>query len=132
VREILTGERLLRRIEWVSGILLTLCALIALLRFSAQAALGVLLGGAIAISSFQVLKWQLRRAFEKPGKLPRKAGLFASSYVRFLATLFLVFMVLYYGWASPVPFLAGLSVVVLSIVLVGGLEFIVMVKKGES
>lgn len=132
MREILAGEKLIRRIEWVSGILLGFGALIALLQFSVQAALGVFLGGAIAISSFQVLKWQLTRAFQRPGKIPHKAGLFASYYVRFLATLFLVFVVLYYGWASPIPFLVGLSVVVLSIVVVGGLEFILMVKKGES
>jgi len=39
--------------------------------------------------------------------------------------------VLYLGLATPFPFLVGLSVVVLSIVLVGAFEFIMM-KKGES
>jgi len=77
-----------------------------------------------------VLKWQLRRAFQRPGRLPTKAGLFVSYYVRFLATLFVIFLVIYYGWATPVPFLVGLSVMVLSIVLVGGIEFVLM--KGDS
>ncbi len=133
MREISPTETLLRRIEWVSGILLFLATLGAGVWFSLRAAVGVLVGGAIAVASFQVLKWQLRRAFQKPGKLPGKAGLFASYYVRFLAVLFAVFVVLYYGWADPIPFLVGLSVMVLSIVLVGGFEFISMaVKKGES
>ena len=51
--------------------------------------------------------------------------------MRFLAILVLVFLVLYLGLATPFPFLVGLSVVVLSIVLVGVIEFIMM-KKGES
>ena len=133
MRDIPASETLLRRIEIVSGVLLSIFVLAALARFSLQTAAGVLLGGGIAILSFQVLKWQLRRALERPGRLPQKAGLFASYYVRFLATLLLIFIVLYLGWASPIPFLVGLSVMVLSIVLVGGFEFIMMaVQKGES
>jgi len=132
VREASDTETLLRRIEWVSGALLFLATLGAAILFSLLMAAGVLLGGAIAITSFQLLKWQLRRAF-RPGRLPGKAGLFASYYARFLAIFFIVFVVLYYGWAEPISFLVGLSVMVLSIVLVGGFELISMaVKKGES
>ena len=128
----LSEDKFLRRIHRVSGTLLTMATLGALARFSAHAALGIFLGGVIAISSFHVLEWQLRRAFQRPGKIPHKAGLFASSYVRYLATLFLVFVVIYYGWADPVPLVVGLSVVVGSIVLVGGLEAVIMMKKGEN
>ncbi len=126
------SEQLLRRIEILSALILSVVTLAAGIKFSLHAAVGVLLGGAIAILSFQILKWQLRRAFEKPGKLPRKAGLFAAYYVRYLAALFVIFVVLYYGWADPIPFLIGLSVMVLSIALVGGFEFISMVaRKGD-
>lgn len=130
MRETPSNEKLLRRIEWVSGSLLILFTLGAWVLFSYQAAKGVFLGCAITMISFQVLKWQLRRAFLRPGKVPTKAGLFASYYIRYLATLFVIFLVMYYGWATPIPFLVGLSVMVLSIVLVGGLEFVRM--KGES
>jgi hypothetical protein len=129
VREVPPNEKLLRRIEWVSGSLLVIFTLGAWILVSWQAAKGVLLGCIITMLSFQVLKWQLRRAF-RPGNLPSKAGLFASYYVRYLATLFVIFLVMYFGWATPIPFLVGLSVMVLSIVLVGGLEFVLM--KGES
>ena len=74
MREIVGSETLLRRIELVSGILLFVFALVALIWFPWQNAVGVLLGGGIVILSFQVLKWQLRRALQKPGKLPHKAG----------------------------------------------------------
>jgi len=124
---------MLKHIEWTIGILLVVLVLGAGVMYSGQVALGVFLGGMISTMSFQVLKWQLRKAFNTPGKVPRKAGLFASYYVRFLATLFAVFTVMYYGWAGPIPFLVGLSVVVLSIVVVGGREYFIMfMKKGES
>ncbi|MGA2401088.1 MAG: ATP synthase subunit I [Syntrophobacteraceae bacterium] len=131
MREVVENEKLLLRIELASAVLLLLFTLAALVWFSWKSASGVLLGGGIVIISFQVLKWQLRRALQRPGKLPSKAGLFASYYVRFLATLFLIFLVLYLGLATPFPFLVGLSVMVFSIILVGAFEFIMM-KKGES
>lgn len=131
MREVVDSEKLLLRIETASAILLLIFAAAALFWCSWKCASGVLMGGGIVILSFQVLKWQLRRAFLRPGKLPSKAGLFAGYYVRFLATLFLVFLVLYHGLATPLPFLAGLSVMVLSMIAVGAFEFIMM-KKGES
>jgi len=131
VREVIESEELLRRIELASAILLLVFTSAALVWFSWKAVSGVFLGGIIVIASFQVLKWQLRRALQKPGKLPSKAGLFVSYYLRFLATLVLVFFALYLRLATPVPFLVGLSIMVLSIVVVGVFEFFMM-KKGES
>ncbi|MGD0400760.1 MAG: ATP synthase subunit I [Syntrophobacteraceae bacterium] len=131
MREVIESEELLRRIELASAILLLVFTSAALVWFSWKAVSGVFLGGIIVIASFQVLKWQLRRALQKPGKLPSKAGLFVSYYLRFLATLVLVFFALYLGLATPIPFLVGLSIMVLSIVVVGVFEFFMM-KKGES
>ncbi len=133
MRDALVGERLLRHIEGASRFFLAAGILVAWFCYSGRMAFGVFVGGAIVIASFQALKWQLRRAFQVPGKVPQKAGLFATYYVRYLATLFLVFLVMRYGWVNPVAFLAGLSVVVVSILLVGGLEFLaLLMKKGES
>jgi len=131
VRECVESETLLRRIELVSAILLLGFTFAALVCFSWKSASGVLLGGGIVILSLQVLKWQLRRAFRRSGGPSGTTGLFVSYYVRYLATLFAIFLVLSFGLATPFPFLAGLSVVVLSIMLVGIFEFIMM-KKGES
>ncbi len=131
MREVIESEALLRRIELASAVFLLVFTSAALVWFSWKAASGVFLGGSIVIVSFQVLKWQLRRALQKPGKLPSKAGLFLSYYLRFVATLVLVFFALYLGLATPIPFLVGLSIMVLSIVVVGAFEFFMM-KKGES
>jgi hypothetical protein len=126
-------EKLLQRIEFVNVILMGLLPLGAWVLLSAKMALGVFLGAAIVSASFRVLKWQLNKAFRTPGKLPQKGRVFASYYLRYLATLFLVFVVMYYGWADPIAFLVGLSVVVLSILVGGGLEVLVsFARKGES
>jgi len=126
-------EKLLRRIEVVNVILMGLLPLGAWVLVSAKTALGVFLGAAIVTLSFRVLKWQLNKAFRTPGKLPQKGRVFASYYLRYVGTLFLVFVVMYYGWADPIAFLIGLSVVVLSILVGGGLEVLVsLARKGES
>jgi hypothetical protein len=133
VEIILPEEKLLRRIEVVNVILMGLLPIGAWILLSARMALGVFLGAAIVTLSFRVLKWQLNKAFRTPGKLPQKGRVFASYYLRYLGTLFLVFVVMYYGWADPIAFLVGLSVVVLSILVGGGLEvYMSLVKKGEG
>jgi hypothetical protein len=126
-------EQLLRRIEGVNVILMSLLPIGAWVLVSAKTALGVFLGAAIVTLSFRVLKWQLNKAFRTPGKLPQKGRVFASYYLRYVGTLFLVFVVMYYGWADPIAFLIGLSVVVMSILVGGGLEVLVsLARKGES
>jgi hypothetical protein len=128
---IISDESLLRRIEWINLVLVILATLGAWAGFSFKIAFGVFLGGIIATASFQILKWQLRRAFQSQGVIPHKGGLFASYYLRFLAVVFVIYTVIYYGWANPIALLVGLSLVVLSIVLAGVHEFLLMqVRKG--
>lgn len=126
-------EKILKRIELTTCILLGLTTAGAWAFHSAKVALGVFAGGLIVTLSFQVLKWQLRKAFRTPDRIPKKGRLFLSYYLRFLSTLVLVFLVIHFGWADPIAFVVGLSVVVLSIVLVGGFEFSVMLtKEGDN
>ncbi len=131
MREFIESEALFRRVELGSAVLLLIFTLVALIWFPWKTVSGVLLGGGIVIVSFRVLRWQLRRGLLKPESNLNPAGLFITYYARFLVILALVFFVLYLGLATPLSFLVGLSVVVLSIFLVGAFEFIKM-KKGES
>lgn len=126
-------DRLVKRIEISTCILWVIATGAAWVLFDASAALGVFFGGLIVILSFQVLKWQLRRAFMTPGRIPQKGRVFLSYYLRFLATLLSVFLVIHFGWADPIAFVVGLSVVVLSILVVGGFEFTaLLMKKGDG
>ncbi len=131
--EIVPTENLLMRIQSISGAVLVTMSVAAWVFFSKQAALSVFLGGGIVILSFQILKWQLRRALQKPGGSSSKAGLFFSYYLRYFGSLFLVFLFIYLGWVDPLAFLAGLSTVVMSVVIVGGLEYLVsFTKRGDG
>ncbi len=133
MRDVLAGEAMLRRMEWTMAVLLAAATTGTWFIYSGRAALGVFLGGAIVTVSFQVLKWQLKRAFRGAVTLPSKSGLFVTYYLRLIGTFFVVFLVMYFGWADPIAFLTGLSIVVASIFMVGGLEFLVLLaKKGES
>ncbi|MEJ5348751.1 MAG: ATP synthase subunit I [Desulfosoma sp.] len=128
---LLSDDKLVRRIQLVNVILLFFAVLSAAILFSAREALGVLLGGATVTASFHVMKWQMRRAFRYPGQPPSKGALFVKYYLRFLGTVFVVFTVLYEGWVDPPAFLVGLSVVMVSIVLVAIHEAAKMVMRGE-
>lgn len=100
--------------------------------FSYGDALGVFAGAVIATLSFQILKWQLKKAFHNPNRIPGKGRVFITYYLRFLGVFFLVFAAMYHEWVTPVPFLVGLSVVVFSILIGGGLEVLAWsAKKGE-
>jgi hypothetical protein len=131
LRELLQDEKLLRRIEWVNGLVTLVATMGAGLFFSWGMAGGVLLGAAIMAGSFQTLKWQLRRAFRNPLTAPGKGALFAKYYTRFAATVFLVFTVMYYEWVDPIAFLVGLSLVMVSIVFVGLEQMVIMLLKGD-
>ncbi|MEN6486778.1 MAG: ATP synthase subunit I [Syntrophobacteraceae bacterium] len=123
----------MRLIEWMSAIFAVGLSLGAWYFYSAPAARGVVFGAAIAIASFQVLKWQLKKAFRDPLNLPGKGKVFASYYLRFLVTLFLVFLVMYFGWGDPIAFLVGLSVIVVSIIIIGALEYLMLLaRKGDN
>lgn len=130
--EAISDEKLLRRIEWISTTFLVVATLAAWGVFSGEAAISVFVGGLIAGSSFQALKWQTRRAFRIQGRVPSKGGLFVLYYLRYLVTLFLIFLVIYNGWADPVALLVGLSVMVFGILVSGGIEYVkLLAKKGE-
>ena len=131
--EVLSEDRLVRLIEWMSAILAVVLSLGAWYFYSAQVGRGVIFGALIAIASFQVLKWQLKKAFRDPLNLPGKGKVFASYYIRFLVTLFLVFLVMYFGVGDPIAFLVGLSVIVVSILIIGVMEYLMLLaRKGDN
>ena len=133
MRKVLSVESLLRRIEWTNGLVLFLAISGAWILYAARIAFDVFLGGAIVTVSFQTLKWQLGKAFRDPAKLPSTGEIYFSYYLRFAVVVFVVFVVMYYGWANPIAFVVGLSGIPISILLIGGMEYLVLVAtKGED
>ncbi len=84
-----------------------------------RSGLGVVVGGAIALTNYRLLQRTICRALlprEKKGVLGR---VLAKYYLRFLATAVVLFFLVRQGWVEPLGLLVGLSVVVITIIAWG-------------
>lgn len=99
-----------------SVLLLLVCSLSGLMLFSTKTGLGVLTGGIIGIANFLWMRSTLRRIL---GILPDNPGRYA--LLRFVARMAVLALVLYLvlvsGFCSPIALVAGLSVIVVTIVV---------------
>ena len=127
----MSTDRLVRRAERFMAALFVMLTAAAWAGWSPGMAGGVALGGAVAGAGYVVLKWQLGRAFGRPGRPPGKAGLVVGWCLRFGAFAAVLGLVLSSGVVNPVAFVAGLSVVMLGIVLAGVVEVVIMLRRGE-
>lgn len=99
-------------------------------------ALGILVGGLVAIINFhllhQALKGMLERAREGSPEESRgraKAYFAARQLLRFFALLAVIFVLVSHGWVDIFGFLVGLSTVVLTLILAAIYEVIKLKNK---
>lgn len=78
--------------------------------------LGILGGGLIVTINFYLLARTLRRALTPP-HLASHNAVIAKYYLRFLASAFVIFVLIAGGVVNPLGLVIGLSVVVVSILL---------------
>jgi len=78
--------------------------------------LGILSGGLIVTVNFYLLARTLRRALTPP-HLASHNAVIAKYYLRFLASAFVIFLLIAGGVVNPLGLVIGLSVVVISIIL---------------
>lgn len=84
--------------------------------FSSQFALGALAGGCIAIANFFWIRSVLQRILgQRPANATRYAQL--RFIARLSATGFLLYLIITSGWFSLAGLFAGLSVIVINIIL---------------
>jgi hypothetical protein len=79
-------------------------------------ALGIFCGGLIVTINFHLLAKTLRRALTPP-HLASHNAVIAKYYLRFLASAFVIFLLIAGGVVNPLGLVIGLSVVVVSIIL---------------
>jgi hypothetical protein len=79
-------------------------------------ALGILCGGLIVTVNFYLLAKTLRRALTPP-HLASHNAVIAKYYLRFMASAFVIFLLIAGGVVNPLGLVIGLSVVVVSIIL---------------
>lgn len=116
---LLQDEALLTRIERFIWLLFVLLSTASFVLLSSKFAAGVLLGSALAIANFYLMKRHLRRALDPERKQRARFVYLLKYYIRFGMTAVIIAVVLIKGWTDPFGLLLGLSVNVIGIVLVG-------------
>ena len=116
---ILQDEDLLKRIERLNWVLLVLLTSGGFAFFSHKVALGVCVGGVLAIANFFLMKRNLGRALDTRRGGGSRFFYLLKYCLRFLALGVIIAILLIKGWVSPFGMLLGLSIIVIGIVLVG-------------
>lgn len=116
---LIKDEALLKRIEQFNWVLLILLVTGSFVFFSRKFALGVLVGGILAIANFYLMKRSLLRALDPQRKGKTRFVYLLKYYLRFAALGLLIALLLIKGWVNPFGMLLGLSIIVLGIALVG-------------
>ena len=116
---LLQDEALLTRIERFIWLLFFLLSAASFVLLSFKFAAGVLLGSALAIANFCLMKRHLRGALNPQRQRRARFLYLLKYYIRFLATAAIIAVALIKGWVEPSGLLLGLSVNVIGIVLVG-------------
>ncbi len=107
---------------WRSN-LIVLAALVlgALLWFGWRQALGVLVGGAIALANYQLLKRSVQRTLQ-PGQRSVLGRMLGKYYLRFAATIAVLVILIRQDLVEPLGLIAGLSVVIVGILIWAGCQ----------
>jgi diacylglycerol kinase len=98
-------------------------------------ALGILVGGLVAVINFhllhQALKGMLERAASSPEETRGQAKAFfaARQLLRFFALLFVIYLLVSQGWVNIFGLVVGLSTVVLTLILAAIVEVIKLKNK---
>ena len=116
---LLKDEALLKKIEQFNWILLALLTGGSLALFSWKFAMGVLVGGMLAIANFYLMKRSLLRALDPERKGRTRFIYLLKYYLRFAVLGIIIALLLIKGWLSPFGILLGLSIIVIGIALVG-------------
>ena len=116
---ILQDEALLKRIECFNWVLLALLTSGGFAFFSRKFALGVSVGGMLAIANFFLMKRNLGKALDTRTGGTSRLFYLLKYCLRFLALGIVIALLLIKGWVSPFGMLLGLSIIVIGIMLVG-------------
>ncbi len=115
-------QRILRFITWANWVLLGMASIGGLLVSSFDFALGIICGGLIVTINFHMLYRTLKKSLTPP-YLSSHNVVIAKYYVRFIASGFIIFVLISKHFVNPLGLIIGLSVVVASVILATFLEF---------
>lgn len=128
----LTSPRHLKAASWL---ILAVLVIVGYFWQGREFALGVLVGGLVAVINFYLLHQALRGLFEQAQALPEseagraKAFFAARQILRFFALLVIIYLLVSSGWVNIFGLVLGLSTVVLTLILTAIKEIIKLRKK---
>ena len=111
-----TQQRIIRFVTWANWILLVTASTAGLVIAKPHFALGIVCGGLIVTVNFHLLSRTLKKALTPP-RIASPNSVIAKYYLRFIASGFVIFVLIAGHFVSPIGLVVGLSVVVASIIL---------------
>jgi len=109
-------QRLIKFITITNWILFSIVSIVGFLITTPDFAKGIIFGGLIVTINFHMLYRTLKKAF-RPPNLGSHNVILAKYYLRFIASGFIIFVLIAKHYANPIGLLIGLSIVVASIML---------------
>lgn len=106
-------KRILKFVTFSNWLLLIVAASVGFSHYSPRVGLGILAGGLIVTINFHLLARTLRKALTPP-HIASVKGVILKYYVRFLITAIVIYILMISKQVDPVGLIAGLSVVVAS------------------
>jgi hypothetical protein len=113
---VIIQERILKFVVRCNWLLLMVATAISLMFFSPDVGTGVLAGGVIVTINFHLLAKTLKKALTPP-HVASIAGVIAKYYLRFLLTGIIISILIIMDLVNPYGLIAGLSIVVASMML---------------
>jgi len=108
-----TQQRILNFVSYSNWLLLIVASAIGFSHFSLQVGAGIAAGGLIVTINFHLLARTLRKALTPP-HLASVKGVILKYYIRFCITAVVIFVLMVSRYVDPMGLIAGLSVVVAS------------------
>ncbi len=127
-----------RQLKMANWLVLAILVLVGLIWRGQAFALGVLVGGLVAVVNFHLLHRALKGTLEQVGANPEEAQSRAKAFfaarqlLRFFALLAIIFFLVTRGWVNIFGLLVGLSTVVLTLILAAIQEMIKLKNKEEN
>ena len=113
-------DRLYQNLKVLNLCVLLILTSLSCLVMSYDFTFGIVIGDLIALASFHMLQRTIHKGFAPERALKtKKASIVAKSFLRMGATGALIYMVISRQWVQPLGLTVGLSIVVISIVILG-------------
>lgn len=111
-----TQQRIVKFVTFANWLLLCLASVVGFTYFAPDVGLGIAVGGILVTVNFHLLSRTLKKALTPP-HIASITGVLIKYYIRFTITGIIIFVLVITHSVNPIGLIAGLSVVVASMML---------------